>query len=103
MTENGKTEILLALHRIEDRLQEIAKILELSHKETLDMTRKRILSSAVRQAVYELCDGKHSVNAVATSLAKSPQQISNNINLLLSAGLIKEERHGKEKFYRKLR
>jgi DNA-binding transcriptional ArsR family regulator len=104
MTKHEQTEILLALHRIEDRLQEIAEILRMGHKETIEATQRRVLeSSSLRKKIYGLCDGKHSVSQIAEILGKSIQQVSNNIVLLQNAGLIKEVRRGKEKYYTKSR
>lgn len=104
MTEDrGKTDILLALHRIEDRLQEIAEILKMAHKETVEAARKKVLGSSLRKSVYNLCDGNSSVSQIAKILGKSVQQISNIIAILVKAGLVKEVRRGKEKLYMKIR
>jgi len=104
MKSDGQTEILLALHRIEDRLQEIAEILRVGHKEAIEATqRKAIAGSPLRKKIYNLCDGNRSVSEIARILDKSIQQISNNIALLQSAGLIEEVRRGKEKCYVKTR
>jgi len=103
MEKSGQTEILLALHRIEDRLQEIADILRVGHKETIEAAQRRVISSPLRKKIYSLCDGNRSVGQIAKILGKSIQQVSNNIVLLQNAGLIKEVRRGKEKCYAKTR
>jgi DNA-binding transcriptional ArsR family regulator len=100
----NQTEILLALHRIEDRLQEIAEILKVGHRETIKATQRKVLAgSPLRKKIYDLCNGSRSVSQIAEILGKSVQQVSNNIVLLQNAGLIKEVRKGKEKFYIKSR
>lgn len=97
--EDG-TEILLALHKIEDRLQEIANILKMGQKATIEATRRSILEgSRLRKNIFKLCDGKHSVGQISKELGRSIQQISNNIIQLQNAGLIREVRRGKEKYY----
>ena len=102
MTEDNPTDMLLVLHKIEDRLTEIVDILRLSQKESLESAKISVLSgSQVRQRIYNLCDGKHSVNQIADSMKRSIQQISNNIVVLQNAGLIKEVKQGKKKFYKK--
>jgi len=104
MTSDEQTEILLALHRIEDRLQEIAEILRVGHRETIEANQRRVLvGSPLRRKIYSLCDGNRSVGQIAKDMGKSIQQISNNIILLQNSGLIKEVRRGKEKRYVKTR
>jgi len=104
MTEDEQTEILLALHRIEDRLLEIAEVLKVGHEEAIKAAkRKAIAGSPLRKRIYDLCDGNRSVSEIARILAKSIQQVSNNIALLQNAGLIKEVRRGKQKCYAKIR
>jgi len=104
MRSREQTEILLALHRIEDRLQEITEILKVGHRETIEAAQRQVLSgSALRKKIYGLCDGNRSVGQIAQILGKSIQQVSNNITLLQNAGLIKEVRRGKEKCYAKTR
>ena len=98
------TKILLALHKIEDRLQEIAEILRVSHSDTIEAAqRKIIVGSPLRKKILDQCNRKNSVSKIASILGKSVQQISNNIVLLQNAGLVKEVRRGKEKFYVKVR
>lgn len=104
MAKDEQTEILLALHKIEDRLQEIAEILRVGYRETIEATQRRVMAgSRLRQKIYGLCDGTRSVGQIAKALGRSVQQISNNIALLQSAGLIREVRRGKEKCYSRTR
>lgn len=104
MKQNEQTEVLLALHRIEDRLQEIAEILKLGHRISIETAQRQALAgSSVRQRIYELCDGTKSVGEIAKSLGRTIQQVSNNIAILQSAGLVSEARKGREKFYVKSR
>lgn len=92
--------MLLLLHNIDDRLKEILEIMKLSNSETLKTVKEKALSgSPLRQKIYELADGDKTVSDIAKELNKSLQQISNNIAILQKAGLIKEVRNGKEKYY----
>ena len=68
---NGQTEILLALGRIEDQLQQILNVLQVSARVAIEDAKKRVLSSTVTSSVYNLCDGKHSVNGISATLGKS--------------------------------
>jgi DNA-binding transcriptional ArsR family regulator len=100
MSEDSGTEILLALHRIEDRLQEIAQILRVGYKESIEATQRQVIEgSSLRKRIYHLSDGNHSVSQIAETLGKSIQQISNNLVQLQNARLVKEVRKGKEKYY----
>ena len=102
MKKDNETEVLLALHKIEYRLQEIAEILRISHKDGIEATQKKVLmGSPIRKKIYDLCDGSKSVSQIAKAVGKSIQQTSNNIALLQSAGLIRDFRKGKEKCYSK--
>jgi DNA-binding transcriptional ArsR family regulator len=104
MSSDEKTEILLALYRIEDRLQEIAEVLKVGHGEAIEAAQRRVLAgSPLRKKIYTLCDGNRSVSEIATIIGKSIQQVSNNITILQNASLIKEIRKGKEKYYTKAR
>ena len=104
MIDDEKTEILLALHNIEDRLKEIAEVLKVGHKEAIETAQKRVLAgSQLRKKIYGLCDGNRSVSEIAKILSKTIQQVSNNITLLQNAGLIREVRRGKAKYYVKTR
>jgi len=100
MSDSERAEILIALHNIEDRLQEIADILRVVNKENIEAAQDRVLSgSPLRARILELCDGNKSVTDIAETLGKSIQQVSNNITLLQNVGLVKEVRKGKEKRY----
>ena len=104
MSERERAEILIALHNIEDRLQEIADNLRAANKEKVEAAQDRVLSgSPLRRRILELCDGTRSVSDIAKTLGKSIQQVSNNITLLQNAGLVKEVRTGKEKRYLRTR
>ncbi|MFZ3077370.1 MAG: helix-turn-helix domain-containing protein [Candidatus Aenigmatarchaeota archaeon] len=98
---NEQTEILLALHKIEYKLQEIVDILKIGNRETINAIQRRALEgSFLRKKIYGLCDGKRSVSQIAKILDnRSVQQISNNMVILQNAGLVKEIRKGKEKYY----
>jgi DNA-binding transcriptional ArsR family regulator len=99
-----QTEMLLLLHNIDDRLKEILEILRLSNHEALEAAQRKVLSgSQLRQKICDLSDGSKSVSEISKELNKSVQQISNNIALLQKAGLIKEIRKGKEKYYLRTR
>lgn len=104
MSDDEKTEILLVLHNIEDRLKEIAEVLKVGHREAIEAAQRKVLEgSPLRKKIYNLCDGNRSVSEIAKTLGKTIQQVSNNITILENAALIKGVRRGKEKCYVKMR
>ncbi len=105
MDKSQEAEILLALHRIEDRLQEMVNLLKVVNEEALETSKERALGTPLRKKIYELCNGKKSVGQIAIEVNKSIQQVSNNIALLQNAGMIREVQRGgrKEKYYIKAR
>lgn len=104
MPTEESPEMLLALHRIEDRLQEIAELLKVGYKDAIEaQQRKTLAGSPLRKRIYDLCNGTNSVRGIASLVSKSIAQVSQNIAILQDAGLIKEERRGKEKYYVKTR
>lgn len=104
MPETESSAILIVLHNIEDKLQELLEIQRMVNKENIEAAQDRVLSgSALRKQIFEHCNGTLSVSEIAKTTGKSLQQISNNIAVLQNVGLIKEVRRGKEKFYVKTR
>ena len=104
MPDNEQTEILLLLHNIDDRLQQILEILRVSNRQVIEEAKDKVLAgSPLRQRIFELSDGNNSVSDISKQLNKSIQQISNTISILQNARLIKEVRKGREKYYVKTR
>lgn len=97
--------ILQVLNRIDTKLEkidEIVNLLKMSQKMSIEQTKIDLLGkSEVRRATYKLCDGRHTVSGIAQELGKPISLISQNIAKLKKAGLINEERQGKQKYYRK--
>jgi len=102
MSNQEQTEILLLLHNIDDRLQEILEILKMSNRVSIKAAQNEVLEgSEIRQKIRELANGENTVTDISKLLNKSLQQISNNIAILQKAGLLKEVRRGKQKYYLK--
>lgn len=98
--------VLQVLNRIDtklEKLDEIVNLLIMSQNASLEQIKIDLLGkSELRRAIYRLCDGRHAVSNIAQELGKSISLISQNIAKLQKAGLITEERRGKEKFYDKV-
>lgn len=95
-------ETLQVLYRIELKLDEIATLLKISQAGSIETTKEKILASPLRKAVYSLCDGKKTVSDISKGLGKSMSMISQTMTKLQEAGLVTEERKGKQRIYRRV-
>ncbi len=59
-----------------------------------------IAHPARRQMLDLLVDADRSVNAIAGHFAMSRPAVSQHLRILLDAGLVTEQRHGRERHYR---
>jgi DNA-binding transcriptional ArsR family regulator len=55
---------------------------------------------ARRRMLDLLADGDHPVNAIAANFEMSRPAVSQHLRVLLDAGLVTEQRHGRERRYR---
>lgn len=93
-------EIRLEIQELHKTMRELTDIFKQLKKPELESVKKNILSGApLKKKVYALCDGKHSVQSIVTKLEKKQSHISQILSELKTAGLIKEERYGKQKYY----
>lgn len=59
------------------------------------------ISNAARRRMLDLlADGERPVNAIAERFEMSRPAVSQHLRILLEAGLVTEERHGRERRYR---
>jgi DNA-binding transcriptional ArsR family regulator len=61
---------------------------------------RAISHSARRRMLDLLADGDRHVNAIAANFEMSRPAVSQHLRVLLDAGLVTEQRHGKERRYR---
>ena len=98
--------ILQALNRIEGKLgalDDLVNITKLAQQESMETTKLKLLQkSPLRKAVYGLCDGSNSVSEIAKELNRSLSTISQAVSQLQKGNLVREERKGKKKYYRKV-
>lgn len=99
-----KTEqILQELRSINSKLGEIAILLKVGQSPNIDERKSKILDkSPLRQKVYSLCDGKNTVSDIKNKSGKSISLVSQILAKLQEAGLISEERRGKQRIYRQV-
>jgi len=83
------------LARIEEKIDRILRRLEAPLQGVFDST--ELLRDPSRKAVYDLCDGKHSVNDIVEALRSVSREISQSrvsqiLSELVEAGLIESRR-----------
>lgn len=101
MSPKEREEVEL-LKEISSKLTDVISLLKLGQKSTIETAKSRLLASALRSRVYNLCDGRRTVSQISTELGKPQPLISRYLKELEDGGLIKPERRGKSIFYLKL-
>jgi DNA-binding transcriptional ArsR family regulator len=79
-----------------EKMQSITKILQSSN---LQKALSSVRSSKLRSDIFELCDGKHSVNDIAGLLKKPQPLISKYLSNLEKAGLVISETRERNKYF----
>jgi len=102
MSRKVRKENTELLEEISSKLSDIISLLKLGQKSTIEMSKSRLLASALRSKIYNMCDGKTTVSKIAEELGKPQPLISRYLKELEDGGLIKSERRGKGVFYIKL-
>lgn len=90
------------LEEISAKLDRIIALLETSLRGELIATAARILKSESKREIFELCDGKRSVQKIGQILNKSVQNVSIQLGELEKAGLVRPRQVGRERFYFKV-
>lgn len=102
MTPNSKEKEIRLLTEISSKLSDIISLLRLGQRSTIEMAKSRLLASALRSRIYNLCDGRRTVSQISQELGKPQPLISRYLKELEDGGLIKPERKGKSICYDKL-
>lgn len=82
-------------------LEKILSVLKLANSEAIHKEKEAILKGAesTKRKVYELCDGKRTVNDIASELALSQPNVSQHLSSLLESGLVLYTELGGKKYY----
>lgn len=102
METMSEEQAVQSLNRIEMKLDEIITLLKMSQASSIETTKEKILASPLRKAIYSLCDGKKTVSDISKGLGRSMSMISQTMAKLQEAGLVTEERIGKQRIYRRV-
>jgi DNA-binding transcriptional ArsR family regulator len=103
MQEKTEEQILQEVRSINSKLGELVILLKMGQSSGIEERKSKILSkSPLRQQIYSLCDGKNTVSDIAKRSVKSMSLVSQTLTKLQEAGLISEERKGKQRIYRRV-
>ena len=80
-------------------LQKILSVLKLANTQAIHNEKEAILKGAAKRKVYELCDGKNTVNEIATKSELSQPNVSQHLSSLLESGLVLYNEVGGKKYY----
>jgi len=82
-------------------LEKILSVLKLANSEAIRREKETILKGAdsTKRKVYDLCDGKRTVNDIASELKLTQPNVSQHLSSLLESGLVLYDEVGGKKYY----
>jgi len=80
-------------------LEKILCVLKLANSNSIMKQKESILKSKTKRKIYELCDGKHTVNEIAEELKTTQPNVSYHLSSLLESGLVLYEDLGGKRYY----
>ena len=80
-------------------LEKILCVLKLANYEAVLKQKDKILKSKTKSKIYNLCDGKHTVNDIATELKTTQPNVSYHLSSLLESGLVLYDDLGGKRYY----
>ena len=80
-------------------LEKILCILKLANNDRILKQKDKILMNKTKRNIYELCDGKHTVNEITTELKTTQPNVSYHLSSLLESGLVLYDDLGGRRYY----
>jgi len=80
-------------------LEKILSVLKLANSKTILQEKEKILKNATKRRIYELCDGKHTVNDIASELNTTQPNVSYHLSSLSESGLVLYDELGGKRYY----
>ena len=93
--------VLERLDAIERDFQRFLSMFKAINAKELTQTKDTLLEQEIRRKIYDLCDGKHTVNEIAEKFEETRQNITYHLGVLNSAGLVAFKEDGRERYYYK--
>jgi DNA-binding transcriptional ArsR family regulator len=80
-------------------LEKILSVIKLANGKAIREEKEAILKGVAKKKVYELCDGKNTVNEIATKSGLSQPNVSQHLSSLLESGLVLYDEVGGKRYY----
>ena len=80
-------------------LEKILCVLKLANNQMVSKEKDKILKNKTKRKIYELCDGKHTVNDIATEMKTTQPNVSYHLSSLLESGLVLYDELGGKRYY----
>jgi DNA-binding transcriptional ArsR family regulator len=68
-------------------LEKILSVLKLTNNKIIEEQKQSILKNEIKKKIYDLCDGKHTVNDIAVETKTTQPNVSYHLSSLLESGL----------------
>ena len=82
-------------------LEKILSVLKLANNKVIQQEKESILKTEMKKKIYELCDGRHTVNDIANELKTTQPNVSYHLASLLESGLVLFDDLGGKRYYLK--
>lgn len=101
MSDDFKKQVLERLEAIEKDFQRFLSMFKALNAKELTQTKDTLLEHELRRKIYDLCDGKLTVNEIAEKFKETRQNITYHLGVLNTAGLVSFKEEGRERYYYK--
>jgi len=82
-------------------LEKILSVLKLANNKVIQQEKESILKTEMKKKIYELCDGRHTVNDIANELKTTQPNVSYHLASLMESGLVLFDDLGGKRYYLK--
>lgn len=89
------------LRDMKKMLERILAILKLANNEKILKSKEILLENETKRKIYGLCDGRHTVKDIVSTLGTTQPNISYHLSSLLESGLVLYEDVGGKRYYSK--
>jgi len=77
------------LEKISSRLDSLLSILRIVFQDQIEKAKERSFArSEIKKSIYDLCDGKHTVDDMSKKIGKEPAYIRVYLSTLIQEGLV---------------
>jgi DNA-binding transcriptional ArsR family regulator len=80
-------------------LEKILSVLKLANNKVIQQEKESILKNEMKKKIYDLCDGRHTVNDIANELKTTQPNVSYHLASLLESGLALFDDLGGKRYY----